>query len=384
MKIIFNKSAINEAISPLLCAVSGKATISAIDGILIDAKEDGSCILTTFDLEKGMRIRVEGDVKEPGFYIINAQKFSQTLRVMDGDEILLTVNENKQACISSGKSNYKMQALDGRDYPEIPNLVTERGFVLSQAVLRSMLEKVMFAMASNDQRPVLNGCFFHVTDEELLMVSCDSYKMAKCSVRTDIENKNTDQAGLNYRFIVPTKTVNELYKLLKDDERETVRIYMSRRNIIFNIGDMIFFSRLIDGEYIDYNRIILNTHRIFARIKREPLISALERAALVTEERVAGSVPSHVKLQFEGNLLKISATSSLGSTYDEVDVEHEGEDLLIAFNNRYLINSLRASDADEVTLSMTSALTGINIEPTEKKEDLEELYMLLPVRMKEY
>ena len=384
MKVIFNKSAINEAISPLLCAVSGKATISAIDGILIDAKEDGSCILTTFDLEKGMRIRVQGDVKEPGFYIINAQKFSQTLRVMDGDEILLTVNENKQACISSGKSNYKMQALDGRDYPEIPNLVTERGFVLSQAVLRSMLEKVMFAMASNDQRPVLNGCFFHVTDEEMLMVSCDSYKMAKCSVRTDIENKNTDQAGLNYRFIVPTKTVNELYKLLKDDERETVRIYMSRRNIIFNIGDMIFFSRLIDGEYIDYNRIILNTHRIFARIKREPLISALERAALVTEERVAGSVPSHVKLQFEGNLLKISATSSLGSTYDEVDVEHEGEDLLIAFNNRYLINSLRASEADEVTLSMTSALTGINIEPTEKKENLEELFMLLPVRMKEY
>ena len=175
MKVIFNKSAINEAISPLLCAVSGKATISAIDGILIDAKEDGSCILTTFDLEKGMRIRVQGDVKEPGFYIINAQKFSQTLRVMDGDEILLTVNENKQACISSGKSNYKMQALDGRDYPEIPNLVTERGFVLSQAVLRSMLEKVMFAMASNDQRPVLNGCFFHVTDEEMLMVSCDSY-----------------------------------------------------------------------------------------------------------------------------------------------------------------------------------------------------------------
>lgn len=186
------------------------------------------------------------------------------------------------------------------------------------------------------------------------------------------------------KVTILTKTVNELYKLLKDDERETVRIYMSRRNIIFNIGDMIFFSRLIDGEYIDYNRIILNTHRIFARIKREPLISALERAALVTEERVAGSVPSHVKLQFEGNLLKISATSSLGSTYDEVDVEHEGEDLLIAFNNRYLINSLRASEADEVTLSMTSALTGINIEPTEKKENLEELFMLLPVRMKEY
>lgn len=384
MKVIFNKNEINEAISPLMCAVSGKATISAIDGILIDAKEDGSCILTTFDLEKGMRVRMNADVKEPGFYIINAQKLAQTIRVMEGDEILLTVNENKQACISSGKSNYKMQALDGREYPEIPNLVTERGFVVSQSVLRTMLEKVMFAMAVNDQRPVLNGCFFHVTDSELLAVSCDSYKMAKCAVKADIENKNTDRAGLNYRFIVPTKTVGELYKLLKDDERETVRIYMSRRNIIFNIGELVFFSRLIDGEYIDYNRIILGNHRIFVNVKREVLISALERAALVTEERVAGSVPSHVKLQFEGDLLKISATSSLGSTYDEVDIEHEGDDLLIAFNNRYLINSLRAGEAETVRISMTSALTGINIQPSEPREDLEELFMLLPVRMKEY
>ena len=384
MKVIFNKTAINNAISPLLCAVSGRATITAIDGILIDAKEDGSCILTTFDLEKGMRVRVDADVREPGFYIINAQKFAQTIRVMEGDEILLTVNDSKQACISSGKSNYKMQALDGVDYPEIPNLVTERGFVIGQSVLRGMLEKVMFAMALNDQRPVLNGCFFHVTDGELLMVSCDSYKLAKCSVKTDIENKNTDASGLNYRFIVPTKTVGELFKLLKDDERSTVRIFMSRRNIIFNIDDMVFFSRLIDGEYIDYNRIILNNHRIQVTLKREVLISALERAALVTEERVAGSVPAHVKLSFEGEVLKISATSSIGSTYDEVDICHEGEDLLIAFNNRYLINSLRASEAEEVRLSMTSALTGINIEPAEKTEEHEEIFMLLPVRMKEY
>ena len=384
MKVIFNKSEINEAISPLMCAVSGKATISAIDGILIDAKEDGSCILTTFDLEKGMRVKINAKVEEAGFFIINAQKFAQTIRVMEGDEILLTVNDAKQACISSGKSNYKMQALDGRDFPEIPNLVTERGFVIGQASLRAMLEKVAFAMAFNDQRPVLNGCFMHVTDGELLLVSCDSYKLAKCSIKTDIENKNTDHAGLNYRFIVPTKTVNELQKLLKDDERASVRIYMSRRNIIFNIDDMIFFSRLIDGEYIDYNRIILNTHRIGVTVKREVLISALERAALVTEERVAGSVPAHVKLSFEGELLKISATSSLGSTYDEVDIEHDGDDLLIAFNNRYLINSLRASEAEHVRISMTSALTGINIEPAEKTEEHEEIFMLLPVRMKEY
>ena len=140
---------------------------------------------------------------------------------------------------------------------------------------------------------------------------------------------------------------------------------------------------MIERQYIDFDRIILNSHRIFATVNREELIASLDRAALVTEEKVAGSVRSHVKLLFEGNLLKISAISALGSTYDEMEIEHEGIDLLIAFNNRFLIDCLRASDEEKVRISMTSALTSINVEPAEKKEDSEELFMLLPVRMKE-
>ena len=113
------------------------------------------------------------------------------------------------------------------------------------------------------------------------------------------------------------------------------------------------------------------------------MISALERAALVTEEKVAGSVRSHVKLEFNENLLKISATSTMGSTYDELEINHNGGDLLIAFNNRFLIDSLRAADSANVKFSMTSALTGINIEPVETEENIKEIFMLLPVRMKE-
>ena len=238
-------------------------------------------------------------------------------------------------------------------------------------------------MASNDQRPVLNGCYFRITNDEILTVSCDSYKLAKCSYKTEIENKNEDQSALKFSFIIPTKTVNELFKLLKDDEREDVRIYMSRKNIVFNIGDMVFFSRLIEGQYIDYDRIILKSHRIFATVDRERMISALERAALVTEEKIAGSVRSHVKLEFEESLLKISAVSTLGSTYDEIEVEQEGDRILIAFNNRFLLDSLRASDAEKIRISMTSALTSINIEPAETDEECTDLFMLLPVRMKE-
>ena len=116
---------------------------------------------------------------------------------------------------------------------------------------------------------------------------------------------------------------------------------------------------------------------------REAFISALEHAALITEEKVAGSVRSHVRLETEGSVLKISATSGTGSAYDEVSIGHEGDDITIAFNNRYLIDSLRACNADRIKISMSSPLTSINIEPNDDDTATEDLFMLLPVRMKE-
>jgi len=382
MKIVFNRQIIADAIAPLMCAVSTKSTSGATEGILIEAQGD-TCVLTTFDEVKGMRTTVEAKVEEAGSYIINAQKFMQTLRVMEGDFITLTVDDKLQAGITLGKSNHRMGALLGSDFPAIPRLATEDGFVIGQGVLKNMMAKVMYAMAVNDHRPVLNGCYFRVTEGKLMVVACDSFKLAKCSVETEIENKNEDHSSLKFSFIVPTKSVNEIYKLLKDDERESVRIYMTRKNIVLHLGELTFFSRLIDGVYIEFDRIIMNTHKIFATVKRESMIAALERAALITEEKVAGSVRSHVKLNFEESILKISAISTQGSTYDELEIEQAGEDLLIAFNNRFLIDSLRASDAEIVKFSMTSALTSINIEPLEQEEGKEELFMLLPVRMKE-
>lgn len=383
MKIIFNRQQVSNAVAPLMCAVSGKSTLTAIEGILIEATADGVCTFTTFDLEKGMRIQLRANVEEPGSYVLNAQKFSQTVRVMEGDEVTLTVSDGLQACISCGKSSHRMNALPASDYPAIPRLETEDCFEVNQAALREMLSKIMYAMASNDQRPVLNGCYFQVTADRLLLVSCDSFKLAKCSLNVPVENLNADGSELNFSFIIPTKTVNELFRMLKDDERESVRIYMTRKNIVFHFKETVFFSRLIDGVYIEYDRIILNTHKIFAVLQREQLISALERAALVTEEKVAGSVRAHVKLELCGSLLKISAVSTLGSTYDEIELEHEGEDITIAFNNRFLIDSLRSCTAEKIRISMTSPLTSINIEPAEEQEGRQELFMLLPVRMKE-
>ena len=146
MKIIFNRSSISAAVAPLMCAVSGKSTLSTIEGILIEAKIPDTCIMTTFDLEKGVRITVEAKVLEEGSYIINAQKFVQTLRVMEGEEVTLSVDQKMVACIFSGKSSHKMSALAGSDFPNIPELVSDRSFIIGQAVVKKMMNQVDFAM----------------------------------------------------------------------------------------------------------------------------------------------------------------------------------------------------------------------------------------------
>ena len=384
MKITFDRQQILTATAPLMCATSGKSTLSATEGILIEAKHPDVCTMTTYDLEKGVRITVEAKVLEEGSYIINAQKFVQTLRVMSEGEVTLSVNAQLCAMMESGRFSHKMSALNGADFPDLPRLESERGFTLTEGTLRKMLGKTMHAMATDDQRrPILNGCYFDVKGNKLMLVACDSFRLAKCTTQAEIDNNNKDGSDLNYRFIVPIKTVNELVRLIGYGD-EKVRIHLMRKHIIFYVGEIIFFSRLLEGDYIDFDRIIIRQHKIHVTVERDAFLSALERAALITEEKISGRMQSHVKLELEEDVLKVLAASAAGSTYDELEVTHDGGDILIAFNNRYLIDAVRACDANKLLISLSSPLTSINIEPEEGKEDgTEDLFMLLPVKMKE-
>ena len=387
MKVIFNRSVVSAAVAPLMYTASGKFTLNAADGILIDARFPDECILTTFDGDKGLRIKIEAKVLEEGAYIINAQKFNQTLRVMDGEEITLSIDSKMVANIVSGRSSHKMSSLPGADFPSVPELKSDRSFIVNQGVLKKMFNQVSFAMGNNDQRVVLNGTFVKIDDESVTMVACDSFKLAKCKRNAELVNKNTNgNAHLEYKFIVPAKTVNDLCRLLEDDGEALTQIFVTRRHIVFNIGELTFFSRLLDGEYIDYERIIVKTHKIKVTLGKEEFYSALERAALITEEKIAGSVRAHVKLDIKEDNLRIYAMSVAGSTYDELNIDHDGDDILIAFNNRFLLDSVRSCSGEKVRLMLSTPLGSMNIEPDsdEYKENvIEELFMLLPVRTKD-
>lgn len=383
MKIVFNRQELSATIAPLMCAVSTKVTVPAAEGILIEARFPDVCVLTTFDLEKGMRVTAKAKVIEEGSFIINASKLNQTLRVMSGEEIELEVDSKMIACIKSGKSSHKMNALAASDFPAIPKLESEYSFFVKQFELKEMFGQTMYAMGVNDQRSILNGTFVKMLNDTITMVSCDNFKLAKCDRKIEVVTENEQTGTFRNAFIIPGKTVNELYKLLTDDEDETVKIFMTRKNIVFDIGGLIFFSRLIEGEYLDYERIIVKAHKHSITVDKDELIAALERAALVTEERIAGSLRSHVKLIFDQGLMKITANSSAGSTYDEIEIDDIGENLTIGFNNRYLINSVRACGSERIKLSLSSPLSSLNIQPETAEEGKEEIFMLLPVRLKD-
>ena len=382
MKIIFNRQEAIRVTAPLMCAVSGKSTLTETEGILIEANSPTSCTLTTFDLEKGIRITLEANVVEEGSYIINAQKFNQTIKVMDSEEIILTVDSKGIATFESGRSSHKTGSLPAANFPEIPYLTSEKGFTVKQATLRKMLLKVSYAMGVNDPRPVLNGCYVRTVGGKLSLVACDTFKLAVCSCETEF-GKLQNASSTEFSFILPVKSVNELVKLLSDDEDEVATVYMSYKNIVIHMGEIIFFSRLINGEYLDYDRVIIKNHKMFVTLEKERLISALERASLITEEKITGNMRPNVKLEITGDVMKVSAVSTAGSIYDEVPVEHEGDDIFISFKNRFLMDSVRACTADNIKISLSSKLMSINIEPAEDCEGIKELFMLLPVRTKD-
>ncbi len=380
MKITFHKSTLLSAISPMMGTVSTKNTITAIEGILIESQEDGSIRLSTYDMNKGVRTFLyDCEIHEEGSYIVNAQRFLQYVKVMPDAEITLEIHENLSGTLYSGKSSFSIFALKGKDFPTLPELRAERGFRMKGEVLKNVIGKVIHSVAVAETRPVLCGAFFCLEENRMEVVSCDSYTLSRCSVESDFQNIG-DVLVEKLKFIIPGHALGELCRLLPDGDK-TVDIYISRKHAIFRMEKMIFFTRMIDSEYIDYERIMPREQTIFLTVDRERFLAGLERAGLVAEEKIQGSARSHVKVVVSGNMLSLTSSSVNGRVYDEMPIIHEGEDLEIAFNCRYLINSVRAATGDTVRITLKSERMSLTIEPVEKTPDSDYFYMVLPVKL---
>ncbi len=381
MKFTVTKSALISKLAPAMGSVSNKNTITAIEGVLIETLESGKIQISTYDMNKGYRATIDPvSIEREGRFIINAQRLYQTVRVLSDDEITFNINDRLNCEITSGKSAFSMFALSGQDFPNLPDLTTDRGFTVSAEILKNMIGKVSHSIAEQDTRPMLCGAFFKIGKEGLEVVSCDSYTLSKCSMLCDIGSLATD-GNVEYSFIIPGHALGELSKMLSDGEEETVRFYLSRKHAIIKKDDVIFFTRTIDSEYIDYNRIVPKDNDIKVTVDRERFLSGLERANIIAEEKIQGSGRSYVKISIDHHYLELNSISVNGGVTDEMDCVHEGGNIEIGFNCRYLINSVRVAEGESINITLKGPNQAITIEPTEPDDKFSYFYMILPVRM---
>ena len=380
MKFTVLKSTLMEKLTPAMGTVSNKNTITSIEGVLIETLDDGNVILSTYDMNKGVRATfTPTDIERHGKFIINAQRFYQTVKVLPEEEITIDINDKLNCTISAGKASFSMFAMNSEEFPVLPELTTDQGFDIQGSILKKMISKVSHSIAEQDIRPMLRGAFFSFDENKLEVVSCDSYTLSKCEIVCDIDYYNA--SSHKHSLIIPGHALSEMVKILKDDEK--VGVYVTKKHAVIDSGDMIFFTRTIDAEFIDYNRIIPKDNDIFVKVDRERMLDGLERANIIAEEKIQNSGKSYVKLEIEDQFLTLTSSSVNGKVYDEMDCEHEGNDLEIGFNCRYLINSVKVAEGDKILLSLKSPTQAITIEPVEKDDEFNYFYMILPVRMSE-
>ena len=381
MKFTVLKSVFMNALTPAMGTVSNKNTITSIEGILIETLDDGRITLSSYDMTKGIKSTFEPtEIEEYGKYIINAQRLFQTVRALPDGDITIEVNSKLNCTITAGKASFFMFATRGEDFPNLPELFSDRGFKISSKILKTVIGKVSHSVAvMSDNRIMLTGAFFKITDNKIEVVSCDNYTLSKCEVICDVENMSNE----NYSFIIPGHALGEIVKVLPDDDEYKCNFYLSRKHAIIVLDDLIFFTRTIDSDYLDYNRIIPKENTISAVVNRERFLSGLERANIIAEEKIAGSGRSYVKLKVEEDFITITSTSVNGRVYDEMDCIHEGGDLEIGFNCRYLINNVKAAEGENIKITLKSPTDAITIEPNEEIENFNYFYMVVPLRMTE-
>lgn len=389
MKVTFSKDALLLAITRSLGCVSSDKTMGSIEGIYLGTTSQSECMICAYDYEKGLKTYISAEVEQSGTMVINGTKLASIVKFMPGN-ITIETSENGTATISSGKSKFQLYYISGENFPPIPELSPDRFFTLPQNVLRKLINQTSFAISHDESRPVLTGLYFEVTAGRVRVVSCDSFRLAIRDVELDTK-LNSKTGEEEFRFILPGKTVNEIVRLI-DDKDEDVKFSLTRKRVIISMNmkygdeerETTMFSRLIDQMYLEYERFIPKESKTFVTVDKRELSDALERAALVTEDRIQGQAKSIVKLSFEGQMLNVFAESINGKVYNEIQVEKEGPDLLIGFDCKKLLDIMSGCDDETIKLSLTSALMSMVVEGADTEEkNTKFLYLAIPMKMRD-
>ncbi|MDD5436192.1 MAG: DNA polymerase III subunit beta [Candidatus Omnitrophica bacterium] len=364
MKFNTTKEVLLKGIQGVQSAINTKSTLPILSNILIEATEN-NLILTTTDLDIGITSKIDIKPQVTGAITVPAKKFSDIIKELPENEpISISVKKNNLVNIECGKSTFKIMGLPKEEFPQLPEFKDKDFLTLPQKKLKTMLRLTGFAISHDESRYVLNGVLFVIKPTHIRLVATDGRRLAM------IEEKMQLPKTLERKFIIPTKAVNELDKSLGDEG--DVKIFLNDNQIFFDMGKIRIISRLVEGEFPNYEQVIPKETKDKLITPKEGFLSAVKRAALFTNQDSAA-----IKLDLAKDKIVISkSTPYLGEARVEVDAEYKGKEISLGFNPDYLVDLLKNIDEEKIAFEVTDPE-----KPGVVRIGTEYIYVVLPMQI---
>ena len=370
MKFTCEKYSLLTAIMIASRAAATKSPIVSLEGLLIETDEDNIKI-SGFDLKAGIITTVAAEIESTGGIVLNARLFGEIVRKMPGSTVTFSISSGNTATISSSMCVFNILGSPTSDYPELPLVEGENTFQIGESTIKKMISQTNFAVSNNESRPIHTGALFETRGGELTIVALDGYRLA---LRREIMEvpKSPD-----LDFVVPGSALSELEKIAADGDG-IITVTLGAKHIMFSIDNTILISRRLEGEFLNYKNSINQpcNYKIF--VNKNELIAAVERVSLI----ISDNLKSPVVCVIEEGLIKLSSTSSIGKANDECSYEGSCDKIEIGFNDKYLLDALKAAPSEMLQLNLNSGYNPCIITPTDDNTNF--LYMVLPVRLKNY
>jgi DNA polymerase-3 subunit beta len=369
MKLAIAKEQLLQGLQAVQNIVGSRTTLPILSNILLRAAE-GRLHLTATDLDVTVSCNVPANVTEEGSVTVPGRKFVGITRELVVAEVELEADDKSAVTVRSGGSYFKINGLAASEYPPQPTFRQAKAVTVPQDKLKAMLRRTAFAVSSDESRYVLNGIFFSLKEHKLTLVATDGRRLALTDEDAEIPAESEGD------FIVPTKAINEISRLL---EAGAAEIKFGENQVAFTLTPateaglaVVVISKLVDGTYPNYRQVIPQECLERVTVPREELLHSLKRAEIMTSEK-----SNSVKLAFSRNQLAITANApEIGESREIMALTYKGKDMAIAFNPAYLMDPLKALDTDEVYLELIDELS-----PGVVKSSEPFLYVIMPMRM---
>ena len=344
-------------------AISNKITNPILEGIKLTA-EDGTLTMSATDTELSIEKKIKADIKVEGETVVPGRFITEFVKKLTNSEIELELNERNQMAIRYDDSESIIQCYNAAEYPGFRKIQTSEYFGITKRDFKTVVNKCIFSVALDDSRPILKGVLFDIANKELNAVALDGYRLARI--------KKSIVSTIKKSIVVPARSLTEISRLI-DETDEIINVYIDENTIMIDLGDTKITSRLLEGDYMNYKQIIPANYETFVIVNRDQFVEALERATLL----LRSAQNNFVKLDIKENNICLTSNSELGNVKENVPVTVTGKDLLISFNPRYFLESLRVNSDEFVKICFNEASNPCVIVPTENDEFL---YLILPVR----